>query len=433
MKRTVFSIFVIAVALALSLVAGAVTAEELPDYNADEISIFVDGTQLECPAAPFIDNGRTLVPMRAIFERLEAVVEWEGTTRTITATKGETVIIMQISNTVLTKDGVEETMDVAPVIVGGSTFVPLRAVSQALGTKVDWFGNMRTASITSPGKTPAVLYVIYNEAGVVKKATEEQFKAIMKEGWLISNFEKVTLYKDMEAQTVFDYDAFHMLSTGWTTEVPMVTMYAPDGRTIEVRFDKVEENKKVGWYTEPLVLMYAADGRTQYFEQSKVAAQKTVGWTTEPPMVTMYSIYGDTTKVMPSYVEAYKAKGWYTEPVVPLYSADGRVEYFEQSKVDAQLAVGWYREPFVDYVYDYDGTAYQVYKHEKAEYLAQGYLASKPSNNYSGSSGYNPSADGYYYRTPTGKRYHLDPNCGGKNSYQTSNIRGLSPCSKCAQ
>lgn len=38
-----------------------------------------------------------------------------------------------------------------------------------------------------------------------------------------------------------------------------------------------------------------------------------------------------------------------------------------------------------------------------------------------------------YYRTPSGTKYHLDPDCGGKNSYATTNISGLSPCKKCAQ
>lgn len=39
------------------------------------------------------------------------------------------------------------------------------------------------------------------------------------------------------------------------------------------------------------------------------------------------------------------------------------------------------------------------------------------------------------YTTPTGKKYHLDPECGGKNSRPTTkdNVAGLSPCQKCAQ
>ena len=43
------------------------------------------------------------------------------------------------------------------------------------------------------------------------------------------------------------------------------------------------------------------------------------------------------------------------------------------------------------------------------------------------------TSDGNYYATPTGKKYHLDPDCGGKNSYKTSNISSLTPCAKCAQ
>lgn len=45
----------------------------------------------------------------------------------------------------------------------------------------------------------------------------------------------------------------------------------------------------------------------------------------------------------------------------------------------------------------------------------------------------NRTSNGNYYRTPTGKKYHLDPDCGGKNSYGTTDISGLSPCSKCVK
>ena len=89
-----------------------------------------------------------------------------------------------------------------------------------------------------------------------------------------------------------------------------------------------------------------------------------------------------------------------TENKVMLYAADGRtIEVFE-SEVSDYLNVGWYKEPYI---------------------------------NNSSSVPYNPAPDGQYYRTPTGKKYHLDPNCGGRNSYKTTNISDLSPCSKCAQ
>ena len=41
------------------------------------------------------------------------------------------------------------------------------------------------------------------------------------------------------------------------------------------------------------------------------------------------------------------------------------------------------------------------------------------------------------YRTPSGKKYHLDAECGGKNSYSVTMEealeKGLTPCSKCAE
>ena len=43
------------------------------------------------------------------------------------------------------------------------------------------------------------------------------------------------------------------------------------------------------------------------------------------------------------------------------------------------------------------------------------------------------SSSRVYYRTPTGKKYHLDPDCGGKNSYETTNISDLTSCDKCAK
>lgn len=57
-----------------------------------------------------------------------------------------------------------------------------------------------------------------------------------------------------------------------------VTLYAPDGRTIEVPQNMVEANKAVGWYEKPVTTLYASDGRTQVFFTDQVEAQLTVGW-----------------------------------------------------------------------------------------------------------------------------------------------------------
>lgn len=87
-------------------------------------------------AAPYIANSRTYVPFRALGEALGATVEWDNDARTVTYTLGDTEIVMTIGDTTYTINGVEKSMDVAPEITGDRTYVPVRFVAEGLGFKV---------------------------------------------------------------------------------------------------------------------------------------------------------------------------------------------------------------------------------------------------------------------------------------------------------
>lgn len=87
---------------------------------------------------PIIREGRTLVPMRAIFEALDATVDWDGEAQTITAAHGDTSVVMQIGSNTMTKNGETVTLDVPPELVNGTTLIPVRAVSEAFGLPVEW-------------------------------------------------------------------------------------------------------------------------------------------------------------------------------------------------------------------------------------------------------------------------------------------------------
>jgi hypothetical protein len=112
-----------------------------------------NGMAMTLDVPPYIDasSGRTLVPVRAISEGLGAGVQWNAADRTVTLSfEGLTathVVKMIIGAMAYTIDGKSAWMDVAPVIVGGRTFVPLRAASQALGATVDWDAATRTVVI----------------------------------------------------------------------------------------------------------------------------------------------------------------------------------------------------------------------------------------------------------------------------------------------
>ena len=72
------------------------------------VDLYVDGKKLETDTEPTIVSGRTLVPVRAIFESLGAEVFWDAATWTVTATKGDTTITMSIGNTTAYVNGAKK-------------------------------------------------------------------------------------------------------------------------------------------------------------------------------------------------------------------------------------------------------------------------------------------------------------------------------------
>ena len=117
----------------------------------DGITVVLDGEVVTFDVPPQIINGRTMVPIRAVFEALGATLDWNASTRTATATIDDYVVKCTIDSKVLTVCGEETMMDVVPVIVGGRTLMPLRFAAEAFGCTVSWYGTASTAVISSEG------------------------------------------------------------------------------------------------------------------------------------------------------------------------------------------------------------------------------------------------------------------------------------------
>jgi N-acetylmuramoyl-L-alanine amidase len=112
--------------------------------------VILDGRQLTFEVPPIIENGRTLVPLRAIFEAMGASVNWDNSTRTVTSAKGTTTVVLSIGSTSPTVNGQVWPLEVAAKIKDGRTLAPLRFVGEAFGGKVDWNGSTRIITITTP-------------------------------------------------------------------------------------------------------------------------------------------------------------------------------------------------------------------------------------------------------------------------------------------
>ncbi|MDO5804195.1 MAG: copper amine oxidase N-terminal domain-containing protein [Clostridia bacterium] len=149
--------------------------------NNSSIKIILNGEELTFDQPPYIENGTTMVPMRAIFEALGASVDYDTETKAITATKGSTVIKLFANSDTGTVNGKEVTLTSPVANKNGTTMVPLRLVSEALGAEVSWdaetkiitIKNENTSSSTDnlkeTTKTRALLISGYEE---VKKNKE---------------------------------------------------------------------------------------------------------------------------------------------------------------------------------------------------------------------------------------------------------------------
>lgn len=117
------------------------------------ITVYVDGVELYFSTEPLIKNQRTMVPMRKIFETLGAEVKWENETKTVLATTEGWKLRVTVGSTKAYVNGVPVEMDAAPFIQDGTTMVPLRFVSENLEAQVTWDNAARRVVVnTVPGE-----------------------------------------------------------------------------------------------------------------------------------------------------------------------------------------------------------------------------------------------------------------------------------------
>lgn len=122
--------------------------------------VLLNGQQLSFDVPPTIESGRTLVPLRAIFEAMGATVNWDAASITVTATKGSTTVILPVGSRVATVNGKSIALDVPAKIVNNRTLVPLRFVSESFGAQVDWNNTERLVSITQANSSKATSVTI---------------------------------------------------------------------------------------------------------------------------------------------------------------------------------------------------------------------------------------------------------------------------------
>ena len=148
-----------------------------------EIKVVLDGQPLNFDVPPQIINGRTLVPLRVIFEALGASVNWNEAAQTVTAVKDNTTVSLRIGSNILTRNGASATLDVPPQIISSRTMVPARAIAEAFGANVEWVGATQTVVIISDGVTVAEQNAQNSLAGTYWQAVSFKDDGFSDEAW----------------------------------------------------------------------------------------------------------------------------------------------------------------------------------------------------------------------------------------------------------
>ncbi|MEC0241104.1 copper amine oxidase N-terminal domain-containing protein [Paenibacillus dokdonensis] len=284
----------------LMVVSFSLQPAQVQGAAAQKISVYVDGVKLNPLQAPTMVKGRTMLPMRAIFEAFDAKVSWNQKTSTVTATRDDITIVLKIGAQTATVNNQRIVLDVPAQNLSGTTMVPVRFVSETLGAEVNWNQAAQTVSIMTSDTT--VGSVSYVSARVVGKNgdgrdLEVSFPKVQRESD-ISEY-RVMVVKSSNA---YGFTLSQALSTGSYTSVqpsgydPLVTLSA---QSKDVNGDVLKANQSYSVY----VLTVGKRGSS-----SLSGVSPTVTLTTASPVSSVSSVkasdindYGDGRDISVSF------------------------------------------------------------------------------------------------------------------------------------
>ena len=121
--------------------------EELIQNNNDSVSVIINGDYINFDQPPMIVDGRTLVPMRKIFEIIGATISWDGTAQTVTSEYKGIIVKLTIGERKIYINNSAKKIDVPAQLINDTTYVPVRVIAEAFNCDVEWDGDAKTVLI----------------------------------------------------------------------------------------------------------------------------------------------------------------------------------------------------------------------------------------------------------------------------------------------
>lgn len=435
--KKILNVFIVVLFIFI-LCMSAVASDDCPadivvSLQIDNPSMTVNGESYEIDpgrgTCPVVINNRTLVPIRAIIESFGGQVSWIEESETVVLTMNDDILELVINSNTAYFNDIPYVLDVAPAVINDRTMLPIRFVSESFNLAVAWEEITQT------------VYVIRNGLDNQEyEYLEESVPEYSGKPYAEING-NVPMFKSYEIiDATFEY--YSSLDDLGRCNVCFASV-SEDIMPTEPRGD-ISSVKPTGWINKSYDFV---DGKYIYNRCHLIGFQLTGENANEKNLITG-TRYINVDAMLPfenlvdDYIEKTGNSVMYR--VTPVFDnenlvADG-VLMEAYSVEDAGEGISFC-------VYCYNVQPGITIDYKTGENYAS--LSEQYNQIYSGEFGIdiekdfsssfdlsdNITNDGTVYKTPTGKRYHYDAQCGGKNSFEVTLNEaissGLTPCSKC--
>lgn len=120
----------------------------------NNVRVLFDGEEISFPVAPQFYNNRLIVPVRPLLEALGTKVAWDHEKNTLSTSWDGKNIVVHIKESMIELNGNIMEADTSAVIVGGTTMMPVRTISELFGLKVNWDGESNVVEVESSNYIP---------------------------------------------------------------------------------------------------------------------------------------------------------------------------------------------------------------------------------------------------------------------------------------
>ncbi len=399
-------------------VAAANDSDVVVSLQINDPIMEVNGVETEIDVGrgtkPIVTNGRTLVPIRAIIEAFDGVVGWDGDTQTVKLTMADDVITLVINNNTAYLNNIPYTLDVAPTVINGRTMLPIRFIAEGFNLGVAWEGDTQTVTVIRNSFDTYEYNYLMN---VVPAYSGSPYVEINNGTPLFKEYEIIG--------GSFEY--YSTLDELGRCDVCMASV-GDDIMPTEER-ESISSINPTGWINASYDTI---SGKYLYNRCHLIGYQLTGENANERNLITG-TRYLNIDGMLPfenlidDYIENTGNNVMYR--VTPVFKGNNLV-------ADGVLMEAYSVED------NGQGISFCVYCYNVQPTITIDYAtgASRMENEIptlEPDASDNETAGNGVYRTPSGKKYHLDVECGGKNSYSVTMEEalgaGLTPCSKCAQ